>query len=710
MKSGRTIGNLKFFARRWVAAAILTTAAGLAHAQTQKPKVKTPVVAKPTAAAKATTTTTAPSSWKSVFHKTGSAPKTSGTTKTIRSKGTPAVKPAVHARTASISKPSKGSKSTPGARAVASSKPGANSNAGIASHTETTSHTATTSRTGTTSRTSTGANRSADSGGLTSASGGAHGTGSGKGAGLMDSGHGATTAGNRGASADERKATEARAPENNAPERATAETKSGEAKGDAAKGPDAKTSENRGAENSAGENRGAAGARTVTRPNGDRAEYNSAGKPTVLTTKSGVEARIDSRGQVRAIHTQGMTVRLGPRGGRTIVTEQPDHTRLVSMGAHYGYVDHPVMRGGQPYLERTYVSGGRVYARAYPGYYFHGRIYYHYLPQYHYAPAFYGWAVHRWHAPVAFAWGWGPWLGYDSYYFTPYPAYTDAALWLTDYIIAQQLQDAYEAQQAANAPAAQSPPDESAPPPISPAEKQAIAAEVTAQLDAEQNAAANPQTIPPPGSDAVPEALVPMQGTFIVDVSLDEQGADGAACTLSPGDVLTRLETSADAEQDVRVLVASSQRGDCAAGTRFGVSVSDLQDMANHMHEKVDDGVGQLAKNQGQNGLPPAPPADPVLIANAQAKPDLDASHQLQQQQHQADDAQKGVQQNVNALGADVSEFFIQGPRAIAIVARSVAVFPSAASNSSDGAAILPLDFDAQIYAPARSSAQSFLP
>ena len=474
------------------------------------------------------------------------------------------------------------------------------------------------------------------------------------------------------------------------------------------KAPESHTPDSHAAENHAADNH-AEGARTVTRPNGDRAEYDNAGKPTRLTTKSGAEARIDSRGQVRAIHTQDTTIRLGPSGGRTIVTERPDHTRIVSMGPHNGYVDHPMVRNGRPYLERTYVSGGHVYARAYPGYYYHGALYYHYLPAYYYAPAFYVWAVRPWHAPITFAWHWGPWRGYYGAYFTPYPNYADCASWLTDYAIAQELAAAYDAQQAANnSKAAQPlPPDSQSIPatsgensqgaPLSPEAKQAIAEEVKTQLAAEQSSAksspATANALAPTSGDVVPDALNPADRTFIADISLDAAASGGTECSVSPGDVLTRVDSSADADQKVKVVVRSSQKDDCAAGAHVAVPVADLQDMANHFREKVDDGVGQLAQSRdpnGLNGLPPAPPADPVQVADAQAKPDLDAQHQVQEQQHTADQTQRNVQQSMSQLGATSSRFVDEAPSAALTIENGGASRPPRFANYSNKNAVIP--------------------
>jgi hypothetical protein len=641
MNSIRPIGET---ARLWFAVAILVIAPGLAHAQTQKPK--TPVVNKPAnpprpstatkpavSSKPAVTTGKAPSAWKPSFiHKPGSktpsAPKSTSAPKPAFKSKQPAT-----STSAGTSKPAAGSKNVSASKPVPASKPAP--------------RTASTGKPGATSPPVAGAHGATGNGGLTGTSK----TPAGGESGLTAGNTSAPTSGTRGTTSSERKIPAGTAPEAKAPE---------------SRAPDTHAAENHAEPTPA---------RTVTRPNGDRAEYNTAGKPTRLTTKSGDEARFDSTGHVRVIHSQDTTIRLGPYGGRTIVTERPDHTRIVSMGPRYGYVDRPIVRGGRPYLERTYVSDGHVYARAFPGYYYHGALYYHYVPAYYYAPAFYGWAVHPWHAPVVFAWNWGPWQGYYGYYFSPYPNYVSASLWLTDYIIAQELQAAFDAQQAANnsqpavAPAPADNSQSAAPPgeisqgaPLSPEVKQSIAVEVTAQLNSENNSAtstaATTAGAPAPTGDVLPEALSPTNRTFIADISLDEDLDDGATCSVGPGDVLTRVDNSPDADQKVKVVIRSSAKGDCAAGTRVAVSAADLQDMSNHMREKVDDGVGQLAQDQGKNGMPGAPAAKPVQVADAQATPDLDAQHQLQQQQHTADAAQRNVQKSVNQLGEASSLIF----------------------------------------------------
>ena len=182
------------------------------------------------------------------------------------------------------------------------------------------------------------------------------------------------------------------------------------------------------------------------------------------------------------------------------------------------------------------------------------------MPAYYYGPAFYGWAYNPWAAPVVYSWGWGgaPWFGYYGYYFNPYPAYATAALWMTDYVISQNLQAGYEAQAAANANAAAAQGDAGAQQDagggggsgvaLTPEVKQAIADEVKAQLAAEQAAAQAPQpaaaaAAPAPAAAAdtsadanqpeeVPAALDPNHRTFIVSDVLNETGPDGQDLSL----------------------------------------------------------------------------------------------------------------------------------------------------------------------------------
>jgi hypothetical protein len=410
--------------------------------------------------------------------------------------------------------------------------------------------------------------------------------------------------------------------------------------------------------------------RTMTRPDGSRTvhtatghslEYGKNGRLTSLTTRSGAMAKYSPSGRITSIHTNGMTINHGFRGERTTVSERinerGEHIRTVSMGAHRGFVEHPFTRGGRSYLRRTYVVNGRVYARVYRGYPYRGVVYYRYVPAYYYGPRFYGWAYSPWGAPVVYSWGWGPWYPAYGYYFAPYAAYPDASLWLTDYVVAANLQAAYEAQADSNGPAApaeSSSADSSANEngenvTLTPEVKQAIADEVKAQLVAERDAAStSPQTTAPsatPGNEQLPDALDPNHRTFVVPTTMNEQVADGSECALTPGDVLTRIDDTPDQNQNVKVLVSSSQKNDCRSGSQFAVSVQDLQDMHNHFREQIDEGLGKLAESQGKNGLPAAPDTATAQVAEGQAQPDLTAQSDLASQQQQANQAEGDVRQ-----------------------------------------------------------------
>ncbi|MFI5366068.1 MAG: hypothetical protein ACHQ4J_10625 [Candidatus Binatia bacterium] len=396
--------------------------------------------------------------------------------------------------------------------------------------------------------------------------------------------------------------------------------------------------------------------RTVYKaPNGSEFHTGNRGQLTSLRTRGGAEARFGADGRVRSIHSGGLVINHGPRGGRIVETRLNGGGRVVVVGAHRGFVERPFERGGRPYMRRTYVYGGRPYAVVYRGYSYRGLPYYGYVPPIYYGPAFYGWAYNPWLAPVSWSWGWeaDPWYGYSRYYFTPYPVYPYPALWLTDFLLAETLRASYEAQASANAQAEAAPPvyvsngasaNASA---LTPETKQAIADEVKAQLAAEQAAANNPQPAAAPSNDQVPEALDPKVRTFIVSHTLSQQTADGTMCSLASGDVLTRIANAPDAEQNVLVLVTSSQSNDCQPGTQLAVPLQELEDMHNDFRQKIDAGLQTLADNQGKNGMASGPPADPKPVEEGQAQPDTDAAVQLDQQQQDADKAEWEVQQSM---------------------------------------------------------------
>ena len=410
------------------------------------------------------------------------------------------------------------------------------------------------------------------------------------------------------------------------------------------------------------------GSVTHTNANGSSVTRGGNGKPTSVTTASGAKANYTPAGKVSSIdtpvtdaknpnHSGDMTISKGAHNQRAIITTRKDGSRLVSTGGHRGFVEHSFTRNGHPYMRRTYVVNGRSYAAVYRGYPYRGVVYYGYVPAYYYGPAYYGWAYDPWAAPMVYGWGWGPgWYGYYGYYFSPYATYGDASLWLTDYILAENLQAAYQAQVDGNggAPPSADSGDQSGnaggaaaaqtATVMTPEVKQAIDEEVKAQLAAEKaDASGGVQTATT--GDQVPAALDPNHRTFIVSAPLQEQLDGGATCTLSAGDVLTRIDNAPDASQNVKVLVTSSQKGDCQSGAQVAVSVQDLQDMHNDFAAKIDAGLQKLADTQGKNGIPAGPTAGGQKNPDGTANADLTAAADLQQQQDDADRTEKEVKQ-----------------------------------------------------------------
>jgi hypothetical protein len=359
-----------------------------------------------------------------------------------------------------------------------------------------------------------------------------------------------------------------------------------------------------------------------------------------------------------------MTVNRGFNGNRRVVTER-NGQRYVSYGRHGGYAERPYrIVGGRAYYQRTYVYGGRSYARVYGRYPYRGSYYYRYYPNYYYHPAYYGWAYNPWASPVTYGWGWGgsPWYGYYGAYFQPYPVYPYASLWVADYLIAANLQAAYEAGQASAGgsasvkelgavgygggmePAADTVAVSAK---LTPELKQHIADEVKAEIAAEKAASAggtSTSAAPAAGADEKPAALDPNFKFFVVSSDLDVSTDDGQDCTLSVGDVLERVDADPGPDNGVHVIVRAGKASDCKVGAQPQVDLNDLQEMHNHFREQVDAGLENLAKNAGKNGLPAAP--DTGTTGGAAPAPDPAAASELQQQQKDADQAEAEAKQD----------------------------------------------------------------
>jgi hypothetical protein len=251
--------------------------------------------------------------------------------------------------------------------------------------------------------------------------------------------------------------------------------------------------------------------------------------------------------------------------------------------------------------------------------------------------------------------------------------YPSAAFWLTDYLIAANLQAAYAAQAEANAAAAEGASNAassdnqvasngggaapSAPVALSPEVKQAIADEVKAQIAATQADAAKAGSSSAsassgqPASGEVPPALDPARRTFVVSDDLAVV-ADGQECSLTQGDVITRLTDTPDEDQKVNVSIASSKKTDCAAGKTVLVAVDDLQEMQNHFQEQIDEGMKTMAAKSGTGGLPKAPDTKTVASDVPPPEPDKTAAKTLADQDADADKTEADVKAEAGSGGS----------------------------------------------------------
>ena len=363
------------------------------------------------------------------------------------------------------------------------------------------------------------------------------------------------------------------------------------------------------------------------------------------TAKNGATVNKRANGSVASLHDskRNMDVHHGLNGSRRVSVERADHSRVVVDRRGRGYVEHGYGYHGHDYRARSYYYGGRAYNRYYGNYYYHGMYVNPYYPGFYYAPAYYGWAYNPWVSPVPYAWGWGgnPWYGYYGAYFTPYPVYPSAAFWLTDYIVAQSLQAAYVAQAAALSNVA----------PMTPDVKALVADEVKRQLaleNAEAQGAAKGAD-PDPASSSIQRILTDNAAhVFVAGVDVDVVDSAGSECAISEGDALQLQpgQTAPDATAANLTVLASKGGKECPKGDLVSVGLQDLQDMQNHMRETIGQGMQELKEKAGKGGLPAAPaganaPTTPSAMASAAPPPDQNVQAELNEQQQQADQAEK---------------------------------------------------------------------
>jgi len=348
---------------------------------------------------------------------------------------------------------------------------------------------------------------------------------------------------------------------------------------------------------------------------------------------------------------RGITMNRASNGVRQVVSVRPDGARVVSYGMNRGYVERQVRPG---YVQRTYVMGGRQYVTVYRTYSYNGVVYQRYVPAVYYQPGFYMWAARPWSAPISYDWGWNaqPWYGAYPGYFTPARVYSDAALWLTDSLLAENLKMAYDQQLGAQAP----PQSDEQPAPISQGVKLALANEVRRQLAASSQEAATQSTAPPASLSAnppvaPPAALDPAQRVFVIASNLDVPTSGDTTCALGPGDIVIRTDDQIGAGDTVGVTVLSSKAGDCPGNSTASIEVTALQEAHNQFVAQIDSGLGVLAQNGGTGSIPSGPPAGAFNSRDGQATADSNSEASLIQQQQSANQSELEARLASNGAG-----------------------------------------------------------
>jgi hypothetical protein len=334
----------------------------------------------------------------------------------------------------------------------------------------------------------------------------------------------------------------------------------------------------------------------VNRP-GPRAEFHGS---------NGAGVRFGSSGRPTVVHTSGATIVHAPSGAQRIEVVRPGGRVIVTNAAGHGYMQRPINVRGQALVQRTYYVHGAAYPRFYRASVYRGVTFNVYSPVRFYSPRFYAWGYSPWGSPVYYNFGFAasPWYGYYGGYFNPYSSYAGPNYWLTDYLLANSLQEGYQERMDAAA-AAQGGYDPSGQTPLSPRVKNLIADEVQRQLAQEsaesQNAARNAM----PASNAAPPILADNNPhVFVVSTNLIAN-TGSQECALTQGDVLQLIPAPSTDATFASVQVLASKGQDCQAGNVIPVQLADLQEMQNHMRETMDQGLGELQTRQGQGGLPP---------------------------------------------------------------------------------------------------------
>jgi hypothetical protein len=299
----------------------------------------------------------------------------------------------------------------------------------------------------------------------------------------------------------------------------------------------------------------------------------------------------------------------------------------------------------------------------------HAYAYHRVFPATLYPAGYYSWALTTWPHPVAYSWGWRsePWYPSYGVLFVPYPVYSSPDLWMTDYILAQNMQAAYQGQPVAaplpplpapptdsvattpDAPAAGNPesaapadlplsnppvqppslPTSVAPPAITPAVKAQLDTQIKVQLRDQQAAAAMPATL---STASGPPALRANHVFFEVVQPLSVPTTDAQGfCSLKPNDYIRRAGGMSPDDWMIPVVVVLSGPSDCPVGLHTRIGLNDLNAMENEQEAQVMQALQAASKSTLPNGPLNGPTVRSALTADRTAVPDVTALGAIEQ-------------------------------------------------------------------------------
>lgn len=368
------------------------------------------------------------------------------------------------------------------------------------------------------------------------------------------------------------------------------------------------------------------GAKETTTADGTKYRTNAAGKATVISKPDGTIAHINpNNGKPTTISKvgkdgTGVIVHNSPTGVRSINYARKDENghvvRVVTHGNIHYQERESQRRPG--YRIRSYSVDHRSYVHVYHSVHY-GRYGYYpvYVPAYYYRPGFYAYFGNPWATAVVFSWNSYPGYGYYGMYFAPTVTYASPSAWMADYVIANNLQGVYAAQQSADPDSTE--PQDGSITPIPQDVRNGYIQEIQNQIQADQAQASGQAP-----ADATPGALNPK---FRIFQSYSDVDADlnGEQCAITGGDFVRREEDVPDANGTVAVTVVSIVKpsaSHCQANARVRVTVDTLQEWYNGFLDSQQQGFEAMVNLQGHNGVPPAP--DTLRAANpeGQATPD----------------------------------------------------------------------------------------